>query len=160
MHYFYLQQLYQESIVAGEDMNDRTTIVNLAIKWEYFEILHNYASKITDFHRPDLKEKDIGQRIKREADATNYEIEDDPLGTINYDSIDGASSTPSITSDQVYLHKRPKIDHQIEKLIKRDKKYTKKLNSLLSIVGQIIKKEYSEINVDKLVNISDTSDSD
>lgn len=45
-------------------------------------------------------------------------------------------------------------------IIKNNKKVTKNINNLMSVFGQLVQQNYPNINVDNLLVISDSSDSD
>ncbi|XP_067615585.1 uncharacterized protein [Eurosta solidaginis] len=123
-----------------------------AKNWEYFDAMQNYASKKDNYHPRYLLGSGDGEVSMRPRTSSTSGCSTAPSTS--------RASTPRSRSGTPQLPSRDERLHSLEQhVMKRDRKFKKRIGSLLAVFGQMVQTDYPHINVDGLL-ASTESDSD
>jgi hypothetical protein len=172
---------------SGDGTGEEAPHKNKDKNWEFYDLMHLYASEKHNFNpillmdssaaeSPIVQEKldsweDLCEEVEEDGgyDALSNFSVSETLSSISgspVNSRENQSPNENSVASSSGIGKKRKLskqamrDDQISKLLKQDKKTSKKIDNLISVFGQVVKKEYPDLDVSSLTHQSIDSDSD
>lgn len=93
-----------------------------------------------------------------ESSSSSFDVASTNSNQIELRPPNDCTNTPK--KDRITKKQKTTTTDIFNYLKKTEKKHTKKINSLMSVFGQMVKTDYPDVDVSKLIEIDDDSDDD
>jgi hypothetical protein len=146
--------------------------------WEFYEILHQFASDKHNYNplllmstaspqSPVVSEYQEEYIDDSEEEATggyasiaNFNIPETVEKILIDDSAASASTSSPAGHQKRNASQKTRKEQQIAEMLRQEKKSAKKFDALVGVFGQVVQKKYPDIDVSQLLNIGSDSESE